>query len=125
MMDFNPQRPIYRQIVDFCFARILNDEWLGDRRIPSVRELAIRLTVNAHTVLKAFDYLQQHEIISPRRGLGFFVAPDAKERIAATLRSEFFETTLPDVFKQMDLLHISFDDIAASYLAFTAVQPEK
>lgn len=124
-MDFNNQRPIYRQIVDFCFARILNGEWRGDERIPSVRELAIKLTVNTHTVLKAFDYLQQHEIISPRRGLGFFVAPDAKKRIAVTLRSEFFETTLPDVFKQMDLLHISFDDITAAYLAYTAVRPEK
>ncbi len=123
-MDFNPQRPIYRQIVDFCFARILNDDWRGDERIPSVRELAIKLTVNTHTVLKAFDYLQQHEIISPRRGLGFFVATDAKERIAATLRSEFFATTLPDVFKQMDLLQIPFDDIAAAYLAYSAGSPE-
>lgn len=120
-MDFNNQRPIYRQIVDFCFARILNDEWQGDERIPSVRELAIKLTVNTHTVLKAFDYLQQHKIITPRRGLGFYVAIDAKERIAATLRSEFFATTLPGIFEQMKLLQISFDEIAEAYHAAASV----
>ncbi len=110
-MDFNTQRPIYRQIVDYCFARIVGGEWQEGNRVPSVRELALQMTVNTHTVLKAFDYLQQHNVIEPRRGMGFYVAPDAKERVNATLREEFFTTVLPDMFAQMRMLGITIGDI--------------
>ena len=46
-------------------------------KIPSVRELAVGMGVNSHTVLKAFDELQQQGLITPRRGMGFFLADNA------------------------------------------------
>lgn len=114
-MNFNTQRPIYRQIAEYCFARILSADWKPGERVPSVRELAMLMTVNTHTVLKAFDFLQAHNVIEPRRGMGFYLAADAQERVHATLREEFFETTLPDIFEQMDMLGITPDEIAAAW----------
>lgn len=114
-MNFKDNTPIYRQIIDYAFGRILSGAWLPDEKIPSVRELAVQMAVNTHTVLKAFDYLQQNALIISRRGMGYFLAPDAKERVDEIRRQEFFETRLADLFAEMDMLGIGIDDIVAHW----------
>ncbi|HCO66219.1 MAG TPA: GntR family transcriptional regulator, partial [Dysgonomonas sp.] len=52
-MEFKTNKPIYQQIVDFCFRKILTGEWMEDERIPSVRELGMLLQVNPNTVMTA------------------------------------------------------------------------
>ena len=64
MSEFRTDRPIYRQIVDYACALILKGQWLPGEKIPSVRELAVGMGVNSHTVLKAFDELQQQGLIT-------------------------------------------------------------
>lgn len=44
-MDFHAEKPIYQQIVDYAFAKILSGEWPEGKRIPSVRELAALMCV--------------------------------------------------------------------------------
>ncbi|MCM1029295.1 MAG: GntR family transcriptional regulator [Pseudoflavonifractor sp.] len=113
-MDINQQtgRPIYLRIVDDAMNRILTDEWLPDRRIPSVRELSVELGVNTHTVLKAFDILADEGIIISRRGMGYFLADDARERVGALRRREFYETTLPGLASSMNALGVTMADLA-------------
>ena len=106
-MDFANDKPIYRQIVDYCYARILAREWPPGERIPSVRELAVMLQVNTHTVLKALETLQDEEIIVPRRGMGYILVPEAAEKTAEARRREFFATTLPSLRREMELLGIT------------------
>ncbi len=115
-MEFSNDRPIYRQIVDFAFARILDGDWLPDARVPSVRELATALTVNSHTVLKAYDELERLGIIASRRGMGFFLAADARTKILAEERREFFDVTLANLFSRMETLGIGIDDVVYGYL---------
>lgn len=110
-MDFNNNKPIYRQIIDFCFNHILSGSWKPDEKIPSVREMAMSMAVNSHTVLKAFEYLQANDIIYPRRGMGYYLAAAAPELVNATRRKEFFDETLPAVFNEMKILGITMDDI--------------
>ena len=55
-MDFKTNKPIYQQIVDFCFSKILTREWRAEERVVSVRELSTQLAVNSRTVLKAYEY---------------------------------------------------------------------
>lgn len=119
-MDFKTNKPIYQQIIDFCFGNILAGRWAGDSRIPSVRELAIQLAVNTHTVLKAYEYLQATDIIYPRRGLGFFLSADASEKVMKLRQREFFDTTLHELFEQMDMLGISIDDMVKHYEQYKA-----
>lgn len=114
-MDFNNNRPIYQQIVEYCYNRILSGSWLPDSKIPSVRELAVALAVNTHTVLKALETLQSAEIIIPRRGLGFFLAPDAPFMVKEARKKEFFESTLANLFDEMEMLGISIDDVVDQY----------
>ncbi len=110
-MDFATDKPIYRQIVDYCHARILAREWPAGERIPSVRELAVTLQVNTHTVLKALETLQAEEIIAPRRGMGYFLAPDAPKKTARARRQEFFINTLPALRRQMEMLGITPEEL--------------
>lgn len=114
-MDFTSDKPIYRQIIDFSFGQILTGVWTAGERVPSVRELSVQLSVNSHTVLKAYEYLQAEGIIVPRRGMGFYLTADAMDHVNQVRRREFFDTTLDRLFKEMDLLGISIDDVVARY----------
>ncbi len=112
-MEFALTRPIYLQIADYCHGRIMAGEWVEDQRIPSVRELAVKMSVNTHTVLKALEQLQADGIIEPRRGLGYFLAPNARERVSEAKRREFFESYLPELRQRMSQLGITLDDLIA------------
>ena len=50
-------------------------------------------------------------MIYNRRGLGYFVAPGAREGILEARRSEFMGRTLPSVFRDMRLLGIGIDEV--------------
>lgn len=114
-MEFNTDKPIYRQIIDFAFGCILSGAWLPGSKVPSVREMAVALAVNSHTVLKAYEQLENEGIIVARRGMGFFLADDAPQLVAAEQRRDFFTTVLDDTFARMELLGITIDDVVAHY----------
>lgn len=90
---------------------ILTGRYGPDERIPSVREYAGELGVNANTAVKAYDELARDGIIYNRRGLGYFVSQEAHDRILSKRKKEFFSSTLPEVARQMHLLGITVDEI--------------
>ncbi len=114
-MDFRNDIPIYRQIIDYCFSCIISGSWIAGDKVPSVREMAVRMAVNTHTVLKAFDYLQQHDLIISRRGMGYFLADDARQRVQILRRQEFFDTRLKDLFSEMKMLGIDISDVVEQW----------
>ncbi len=111
-MEFDNNKPIYKQIADYCYSRIVAGEWHVGGRVPSVKELTVGLAVNSRTVLKAFEELQEAGIIYPKRGLGYYVSSDAVKLILEARRAEFFRDTLPRLREQMSLLGLTLDDIA-------------
>lgn len=114
-MDFKSNKPIYQQIVDFCFSKILTREWRAEERVVSVRELSTQLAVNSRTVLKAYEYLQTEAIIYPERGMGFFLAKDAVKKVMKIQKKEFFDNQLAETFRNMELLGIGIDEIVERY----------
>lgn len=114
-MEFKETQGIYLQIVDFICDNIVRGKWGSGERIPSVRELGIRLEVNPNTVMRAYECLQNGGIIYNKRGVGFFVCDDASRQIAEKQRAEFVGTELPEVFRRMKLLDISFEDVKQEY----------
>ncbi len=50
-----------------------------------------------------------------KRGMGYFVAEDARHHIAQRRQEEFMETTLPELFRQMRLLNIGIDEVAQKW----------
>lgn len=110
-MEFQKQKPIYLQIADRLMEQILNGEPAAEERMPSVRDVAASMGVNPNTVMRTFDFLQGEEIIYNRRGVGYYVATDAKKKILAEQRREFIEVELPLIRKKMQLLGIDCEDI--------------
>lgn len=113
-MEFSNNKPIYRQIADYAFNCILSGQWQPEARVPSVRELAVALAVNNNTVLKAMEYLQTAGVIYPRRGMGYYLAADATERVKAQRREEFFSTTLANLIMEMERLGIPPSEVIAA-----------
>lgn len=110
-MDFKKQKPIYQQIADSLCERVMGNEWQPEERMASVRDVAIQLGVNPNTVMRTFDYLQQSGILYNRRGVGYFVAADAKDKIHQLQRKEFIENELPSFLQKIKLLGMTLDDI--------------
>lgn len=111
MIEFVPDKPIFRQVADYCNRHILSGEWKPEERIPSTKELAVELAVNNRTVMKAYDDLNEAGIIYQKRGMGYYVASDAGEKLRGYLRREFMTNTLPDVVAQMKMAGLTADDI--------------
>lgn len=111
MIEFSDNKPIYKQIAEYAFNCIIEGTWAVGERIPSVRELAADLGVNTRTVLKALEYLQDAEVIRPRRGLGFILADDAVARVIEERRREFFNITVPALCEEMKRLGISRNEL--------------
>lgn len=116
-MKFKESRPIYLQIADRICDEIHQGIYPEDGRIPSVREYAALVEVNANTVVRTYDYLQSQEIIFTRRGLGYFVNPGAKKKIFTLRKSAFLAEELPEFFKQLRSLDIPIEDVVKMYQA--------
>lgn len=114
-MIFTNDKAIYLQMADRLCDEILSGTYQDDERIPSVREYAVLLEVNTNTAVKAYDELARANIIYNKRGLGYFVMKGAKKQILKERKKEFVKERLPELFRQMQLLGITIDDVVEAY----------
>ena len=114
-MIFNSDKAIYVQMADRLCDEILADKYQDDDRIPSVREYAVLLEVNTNTAVKAYDELARANIIYNKRGLGYFVTKGAKKQILKERKRVFVKEQLPELFRQMQLLGITLEDVKVAY----------
>lgn len=105
-MEFDSNKPIYLQISDSLCERILSGDLKPEDRILSVRELGAEIGVNPNTVARSYEKLTDAGIIYTRRGLGYFVAPGAKEIVLEAERKSFLENEWPKLLKRAELLDI-------------------
>ncbi|MDT8297749.1 MAG: GntR family transcriptional regulator, partial [Spirochaetaceae bacterium] len=84
-------------------------------RIPSVREMGVTMGVNPNTVTRSYQTLQDGEIIDNRRGIGYFVAEKARERIMKELKTEFINDELPRLFRLMRKLDMGVEELVSLY----------
>ena len=110
-MMFSGEKPIYLQMADRLCDEILAGKYQDDDRIPSVREYAVMLEVNANTAVKAYDELARENIIYNKRGMGYYVTPGAKQQILQERKKAFLKEHLPELFRQMRLLGIGIKDV--------------
>lgn len=117
-MNFKENKPIYIQIAEHIADEVLADTLKPDGRIPSVREYAVMVEVNANTVVRSYDYLQQNGVIYNRRGLGYFVAPDAKKLIIDIRRKKLLGEDLTEMMQQLALLGVTPEELCRIYTDF-------
>lgn len=106
-MDFHAEKPIFLQIADSICDRILSGQLKGDDRIPSVREYGAEIGVNPNTMMRSYEKLTADGIIYNKRGIGYFVAADARDQIMKVQRKEFLEKEVPAIRQRMHLLGLT------------------
>ncbi len=117
-MKFKESKSIYLQIADRICDEILQRQYTEEARIPSVREYAATVEVNANTVMRTYDYLQQREVIYNKRGIGYFVAAGAREKIIFIRKEIFLNEDMPEFFRQLKTLGIPMKEIEQKYEAY-------
>lgn len=117
-MEFNENQAIYLQIADYFCENILQKKWQEGEKIPSIREIAVQVEVNPNTAMRTFNYLQDKGIIFNKRGIGYFVADNGFEKTLELKKEQFVQEELPQMFRTMELLRMSFIDIEKQFEIF-------
>ena len=105
-MEFDSNKSIYLQICDAICEQILSGDLAPDARIPSVREYGADIGVNPNTVMRSYEKLTSEGIIYNKRGIGYFISPEARELVLEAQRKDFLENELPAIRRRMALLGI-------------------
>lgn len=80
-IDLQNRKPIYEQIVERFQTLIVNGILEPDSQMPSVRSLAMELSINPNTIQKAYAVLEQEGYIYPVKGRGNFVSGNAELKV--------------------------------------------
>jgi GntR family transcriptional regulator len=119
-MEFNNNKAIYLQIAEYVCEQILLGKWKTEDKIPSVREMAVELEVNPNTVMRTYELLQGKNILNNKRGIGFFLADDTIDQVKQYRKTSFIEDELPNLFRNLYLLEIDFDELKSRYQTFVS-----
>ena len=114
-LDLKSGVPFYRQVIDQVKAAIATETLSPGDRLPTVRQLAVDLSINPNTVSRAYTELELTGLVETQMGSGTFVGsrqvmPDDVERrrILDQLCQEFLSRasthgfTLDDVVQNLD-----------------------
>lgn len=77
-LDFRSRVPVYEQLTEKIKEQIVHKVLKEDEQLPSVRELALELTINPNTIQKAYRELERQGYIYAVPGRGNFVKPTDK-----------------------------------------------
>ena len=93
ILDYQDRRPIYEQITEKFRTLIYQGALPAGSRLPSVRQLAMELSINPNTIQRAYMTLEQEGLIYPVQGKGNFVAEtqQIQEKSKEDFRKEFLE----------------------------------
>lgn len=91
IIDKQSRVPVYEQLINRMEELIASGALPADSQIPSVRSLAVELTVNPNTIQKAYTALENAGITYSVAGVGRFVSMDAAKIIEARGTSRMSE----------------------------------
>jgi DNA-binding transcriptional regulator YhcF (GntR family) len=111
LVDNNSTKPIFQQIAEFIEDQIIEGELAVDDQVHSTNHLSKMLTINPATARKGLNILLDQGIIYKKRGVGMFVAEEAKAKILEKRKASFFEQYIETMMNEAEKLHMDKDDI--------------
>ena len=108
VIDYQDRRPLYEQIVDKFKLLILRGVLAPDEQMPSVRSLALQLSINPNTIQRAYAELERQGFIYPVKGRGNYVSPAA--RLLEEKKRQYREM-LRDVLREGEEIGFSREEI--------------
>ncbi len=96
-IDPRDRTPIYAQLDRALRAAIVTGRLRPGEQLPTVRQLAVELQINANTVARVYAELEREGVLETRRGVGSFVSASpgaARSAAEHTRRLRAFVTRL-------------------------------
>ena len=102
--------PLYRQVIEqvkFAIAR--GDLRPGDR-LPTVRQLAVDLSINPNTVIRAYRELEIEGMLETQQGSGTFVG-DRRPEVDRLERQRMLDQILTDMLARASAYGFTLDEV--------------
>jgi GntR family transcriptional regulator len=110
-LDLKSGVPFYRQIIDQVKSAIVTGEITPGDRLPTVRQLAVDLSINPNTVSRAYMELELTGLVDTQMGSGTFISHQKvdrdeieRRRILDQICQEFLSRASSHGFSLDDLL---------------------
>jgi len=99
------------QIAEWLETEILSETFSNDEKVYSQYQLAEIFTINPATAAKGLNILVEEGILYKKRGLGMFVATNAKERILQKRKSQTLKRLVEELVLEANRLNVSEIDL--------------
>lgn len=110
-LDLHSGVPVYRQIIDQVTGGIASGALASGDQLPTVRQVAVDLSINPNTVMRAYRELEIRGVLETQQGTGTFISHQKvkrdeveRQRQLSQLTSEFVSRAGAAGFTLEDLL---------------------
>ena len=93
-INTNSPMPIYAQLEQAIKMALISGKIQEGEQMPTVRQLAVLLKINANTVARVYTELERQRILETRRGIGTFVSAQS---IPQSLDEKTRKTSLVEI----------------------------
>jgi GntR family transcriptional regulator len=73
-LDLHSGVPVYRQIIDQVLGGIAAGTLTAGHQLPTVRQVAVDLSINPNTVVRAYRELEIRGVLETQQGTGTFIS---------------------------------------------------
>ncbi len=116
-LDSKDRTPIYAQLDHGLRAAIATGRLEAGDQLPTVRQLAVDLRINANTVARVYAELERAGIIETRRGIGSFVVATREQAHPPDHHRRRLRAFVTRVLADAAAAGFSLDDVAAQISA--------
>ncbi len=102
--------PFYRQIIEQAKFAIARGDLEPGHRLPTVRQLAVDLSVNPNTVIRAYRELEIEGVLNTQQGSGTFVS-DKRPEVDPLERQRMLDQILTDMLARASDYGLSLDEV--------------
>lgn len=97
--EFKTSKPIYSQIADRIIQQFVRGELTPGEKLPSVREMAIRSSVNPNTIQRTYSELERLGVVETKRGQGTFMTEQSemKRKLRVDIQKEMIEVFIKNM----------------------------
>ena len=113
-IDSRDATPIYAQLDRALRAAIATGRLKVGEQLPTVRQLAVELSVNANTVARVYTELERAGVLETRRGVGSFVAATPEQAHPADDHQRRLSAFITRVQADAARAGLTIDDVIAA-----------
>jgi GntR family transcriptional regulator len=110
MIDPKSGVPFYRQIIEQVKFGIARGTLESGDRLPTVRQLAVDLSINPNTVIRAYRELEIEKVINTQQGSGTFVS-DRRPDVDRLELQRMLDQILTEMLARASAYGFTVDDV--------------